>query len=260
MATVVFDVLGFLSNTLLRNNSTTLIFGIQTFQIVSNACCDFIAQCILIYRCWIVWGRDIRVLIIPSILAITCIATWLAERGALISYEKGEFLIAPWGITMILTSLAASMAVNTLVTGLIVYKILRLKMFMEYKPTLIERTLDSAGGIKLQYIVFIIIESGMMLFAIQLIRIVLTSLVDVAPVETELNLLGGLIIVMGIHQMLNGIAPTVILVRVSMKLSFHDEASFKELEASGSLHFNNPPSDSSTSLQESSEDIDIVAA
>ena len=56
-----------------------------------NACCDFTAQCIIvrinhsssihhlfyspksskIYRCWIVWGKNIRVVIIPSFLAIT---------------------------------------------------------------------------------------------------------------------------------------------------------------------------------------------
>ena len=56
-----------------------------------NACCDFTAQCIIvrinhsssiyllfyspktlkIYRCWIVWGKKIRVVIIPSFLAIT---------------------------------------------------------------------------------------------------------------------------------------------------------------------------------------------
>ena len=42
-----------------------------------------------------------------------------------------------------------------------------------------------------------------------------------------------------------GIAPTIILVRVSMKLSFDDTESFKE--AAGSLRFNNPSSDSNTS-------------
>ena len=56
-----------------------------------NACCDFTTQCIIvrinhssciyhlfyspkslkIYRCWIVWGKNIRVVIIPSFLAIT---------------------------------------------------------------------------------------------------------------------------------------------------------------------------------------------
>ena len=48
-----------------------------------------------------------------------------------------------------ITGLAASMAVNTLVTGLIVIKIL--KVFLEVKGamTSVERTLGSTGGIKL---------------------------------------------------------------------------------------------------------------
>ena len=57
-------------------------------QSIASGCCDFLAQCILvrinhctyhpfylpesskIYRCWIVWGQDIRVVIIPSFLAV----------------------------------------------------------------------------------------------------------------------------------------------------------------------------------------------
>ena len=54
--------------------------------------------------------------------------------------------------------------VNTLVTGLIVVKIL--KVFLEVKITLIEGTLGSAaGGPNYQHVAFIIIESGMALFA-----------------------------------------------------------------------------------------------
>ena len=65
------------------------------------------------------------------------------------------------------------MAVNTLVTGLIVFKIH--KVFLEVKATMtsIERTLSSTGGTKLRHIMFIIIESDMVLFAIQLVRLVL---------------------------------------------------------------------------------------
>jgi len=128
---------------------------------------------------------------------------------------------------------------------LIVFKIL--KVFLEYKPTSVERTLgslSSTGGSKLRHIIFIIIESGMALFAIQLVRVVLTSL----DLETGSNDITGpvlgLNLVIGIHQMLNGITPTIILVRTQMKLSFNDEESFKEVV--GSLHFNNPPSDLSS--------------
>ena len=70
-----------------------------------------------------------------------------------------------------ITSVATSMAVNALVTGMIVFKIL--KVFLEVNPILAELTLDSTGGSKLRHVIFVIIESGMTLFAIQLIRLVI---------------------------------------------------------------------------------------
>ena len=80
-----------------------------------------------------------------------------------------------------ITGLALSMAVNALVTGLIVFKIV--KVFLEVNPTLVELTLDSTGGSKLRHIIFIIIESGMALFAIQLIRLMFSIL----PMEWTLD-------------------------------------------------------------------------
>ena len=65
------------------------LLNLFIFQTVIAGSCDFIAQCILvrivkhctyhlfyspkfskIFRCWTVWGKDIRVVIIPSFLAI----------------------------------------------------------------------------------------------------------------------------------------------------------------------------------------------
>ena len=85
----------------------SMLSHIQIVQVVVNGLCDFIAQCILvrntthaynhsscnytiihyyspkfsqkkIYRCWIVWGKNIRVVIIPSFLAITFIGQSIA--------------------------------------------------------------------------------------------------------------------------------------------------------------------------------------
>ena len=69
------------------------------------------------------------------------------------------------------------MAVNALVTGLIIFKIL--KVFLEFEvKTSVERTLGSTvtGGTKLRHVIFVIIESGMALFIIQLIRILFYAL------------------------------------------------------------------------------------
>ena len=95
---------------------------------------------------------------------------------------------------MDLTGLTASMAVNALVTGLIVFKIF--KVFLEVNPILVELTLDSTGGSKLRHFVFVIIESGMTLLAIQLIRLVFSIL----PMEWTFDALE---YVVAINEMLN---------------------------------------------------------
>ena len=76
-----------------------------------------------------------------------------------------------------MTALATSMAVNTLVTGLIVFRIL--KVFLEVKrikPTSVERSLGSTRGTKLRHAMFVVIESNMALFAMQLVCVVLASI------------------------------------------------------------------------------------
>ena len=113
-----------------------------------------------------------------------------------------DLVIAPWGNTLSDAGLATSMVVNALTTGLIVLKIL--KVFLEFNPTSVERALGSLGsteGSKLRNVVFIIIESGMALFAIQLVRVVLAIMVTMHPVVSGPAV--GMELVMGIHQMLN---------------------------------------------------------
>jgi hypothetical protein len=81
---------------------------------------------------------------------------------------------------------------------------------------------------------FVMIESGMALFSIQLARVVTTALI-VEPESPSDSTLDAFNIIVGCHEMLNGIIPTIILVRVSMGLSFDDETSWKE--AAHSLRF-----------------------
>ena len=93
-----------------------------------------------------------------------------------------------------------AMAVNTLATGMIVFRILKAT---GVKPISVERNLGSTRDNKFRHIVFIIIESGMALLAIQLVRVVLgfTPVPDVP--ESLLIRVGLLDIVIVINQMLN---------------------------------------------------------
>ena len=135
---------------------------------------------------------------------------------------------------MTLTALAATMAVNTLVTGLIVFKIL--KVFLEVKQTLGPFS-SAAGRPNYQHIAFIIIESGMALFAIHLVRIVLTPLYEAwaaikAPEPSGINLAFDLAVVF--HQMLNVIIRSVHFYSFVLLITFTCRASLQQLFWCGS--------------------------
>ena len=141
------------------------------------------------------------------------VVTWLTE-GFSLKIDDGQPFIPPWGNTLSLTGLVASMVVNALVTSLIVLKIL--KVFLEVnKATSVDRTLgslSSTGGPKLQHIIFILIESGMALFAIQLVRVVITSLKE--SDQATLSLKNALNFVIATHEMLNVIIRSVHLLLI----------------------------------------------
>ena len=97
-----------------------------------------------------------------------------------------------------------SMTVNALVTGLIVFRIF--KVFREVKLSSEDQTLRATGGSKLRSVIFVIIESGMALLTIQLVRLVLSCgnlyMVDAVYRAYEL--------IVVTHQMLNVIIRSVI--------------------------------------------------
>jgi hypothetical protein len=124
---------------------------------------------------------------------------WIATSAS-IFIEKGEMDETEWGIILALPSLTTPMTVNALVTGLIVFRIF--KVFREVKSatTSDETSLGVTGGRKLRSIIFIIIESGMALFAIQLARLVLgfRGLSTTADADGD-----GYELIVGIYEMLN---------------------------------------------------------
>ena len=140
--------------------------------------------------------------------------TWIIEKWAEGSMEIDGLITQTYFLSsglklfrdiplnpVMITSFTVSMAVNAMVTGLIVFKIL--KVFLEVKPTSVERTLGSTKCSKLRHIAFIIIESGMALFAVQLIRVVLSCLPLQPSTVPAFNF------TIGINQMFNVIIRSV---------------------------------------------------
>ena len=112
-----------------------------------------------------------------------------------------------WGARIALTSLITSMTVNALVTGLIVFRIF--KVFREVKSvtTLEDQSLSITRGNKLRSVTFILIESGMALFAIQLARVIIT-IPSLLSTDTGYDVLES---ILAIHEMVNVIMSSVIV-------------------------------------------------
>ena len=110
---------------------------------------------------------------------------------------QGVIVTAEWGNRMVVAGIAMSMTVNALATGLIVLRIFKVLREVKAATTSDEQLLGATGGSKLQTIIFIVIESGMALFSIQLIRLVVTVLATNAATANAFQ------IIISIHQMLN---------------------------------------------------------
>ena len=119
-------------------------------------------------------------------------AIWLAQDGAE-DFVQDQYSYLAWYSKVNLTSIVLSMAVNALVTGLIGFRIVKATV------TSVERALGSTGNTtKLRHVIFVtIIESGMALFAIQLVRVMLYNL----TVQTGSDY--GYPLIIGINQMFN---------------------------------------------------------
>ena len=126
----------------------------------------------------------------------------------------------PIGWSFNLIALAATMAVNTLMTGLIAFKIL--KTFSEVKGTLGSFS-SAAGRPNYQHIAFIIIESGMALFATHLVRIVFTLLLATehySILDTGFTYEVAFPFIVSFHQMLNVIISSVLFYSFVLLMTF----------------------------------------
>ena len=103
---------------------------------------------------------------------------------------QGQVTIPNWSHTVILTGVIVSMTVNTLVTGFIVFRIFKV-VFQE-----VEKNLGATDGHKIWPIIFVLIESGMALLSIQLVRLATTTITTEGARDVH-------DIISGMHGMLN---------------------------------------------------------
>ena len=135
---------------------------------------------------------------------------WTTALGGQV-LEQDEFLTTLWSVVLTLTSLIASMTVNALATGLIVFRIF--KVFREVKDitTSAEESLGFTGGRKLRSVIFVIIESGMALLVIQVARVVLV-IFDISSTNENLAWQAAYNLITSIHEILNVITSPVMAI------------------------------------------------
>ena len=117
------------------------------------------------------------------------------------------------GSKLVLIGLIASMTVNAVVTGLIAFRIFDTFLEAESIATSDEEALGIIGGRKVRSIIFIIVESGLALFAIQLARALVTG-GTYGPPEPGQQMAANnhLNYIASIHEMLNVTILSVIVI------------------------------------------------
>jgi len=116
----------------------------------------FVGDSILIFRCWIVYGRSWLVIALPVIL-------WLGTTvcGAMTIYVEstlgstGKLLNASTLVPFITSMLCLTLATNVLTTSLIVYRIWTIRRSLKHRTAI-------AGNSPLTSVVIVLIESGLM--------------------------------------------------------------------------------------------------
>jgi len=171
---------------------------------------DFISQSVLIYRCWVMWNRKLLLIVLPSLVALTSLATSLTLVVQLSLFRNDLQNVNPptWFFPMGVASFSLSLTVNTIVTGLLVLKLVLLHR--EIRRSLPDSSTHK--GYDLLPVISVLIESGMFTFIGQLVWVVLFRLQS-----PGFNAVGSPI------TMIYGITPTIIIVRVSKKTSYDNQ-------------------------------------
>ncbi|GJE85447.1 hypothetical protein PsYK624_015260 [Phanerochaete sordida] len=169
---------------------------------------DFLGDLILIYRCYIIWGRNYYITIIPLLTA---------SSGLICAAVVGHFV---WGTTgstampsivpLALASFILPLCTNVMVTGLIIGRI----WWMSKDTALYELPTRSTTRAAIS----VMIESGALYFIVQLIFVVIFGINHPAEV-----------IMILIATQTYGIASTLILIHVGLGLSWEQTVQLSTL-------------------------------
>jgi len=165
---------------------------------------DFIGQLIIIVRCWLLWDKNYWVTIVPSLCALAGLGCILGIPPILLNLDPNAPVapksLVPLGQAGYILPLCA----NVMVTMLICLRIWYLSP--RKKANMASARIPSGSGLAA---INIVVESGMLYLAAQLTYTVLFTMGHPAQAIAAL-----------MAVQIYGIAPTLIVIRVSLGLSY----------------------------------------
>ncbi|KAJ6535091.1 hypothetical protein B0H19DRAFT_1184935 [Mycena capillaripes] len=163
---------------------------------------DWCSQLILIYRCYLVWGRNVWVVILPFLMSLATVACGVGLIGLVLSINPSAPQ-APAAIVPVGTAgFSLSLCLNFIVSALIVGRIWHVSR-QNHRHGIAHSVSSVQGAIG------IVVESGLLFLVAQFVFVVLFAIAHPAqavlvPVATQIY----------------GISPTLIIVRVGMGASY----------------------------------------
>ncbi|KAJ7274749.1 hypothetical protein C8J57DRAFT_1312677 [Mycena rebaudengoi] len=168
------------------SEETHLLVGADTIWLLT----DFFSQLLLLYRCYLVWGKSIWVVILPLLIALASISCGLAVTGLLISISptapQAPAALVPIGDAYAALSLILNFIVSTLIVGRIWW--MTREGSISHSTALIQNAIG------------IVIESGFLFLAIQLVFVILFAIAHpaqavVEPIATQIYVTSPMLIV-----------------------------------------------------------------
>lgn len=162
---------------------------------------DLVGDLVLVYRCWMLWGKNYYVVILPLLSAFAGFGCIMEVLHLIIVTDPTAPAPPPAIMTLGLAGYILPLATNVVVTSLIVYRIWISSHVVKESPVVIGQGASHRA-------MMLIIESGALYLIIQFVFVVLFAIQHPA--------LG---IVAVIATQIYGIAPTLIIIRVGLGIS-----------------------------------------
>ncbi|KAJ8496206.1 hypothetical protein ONZ51_g1251 [Trametes cubensis] len=168
--------------------------------------CDLLGDAMLVYRCWLMWSDHRWVVVLPILSAIAGFVC-LCQVAHFVATLSPTSPVPPAAVVPLTTAgYALPLCTNAMATGL-----LALKIWMMTRT----RHVTSGGGYRLHrsvrlagHVIAVIVESGLIYLATQLVLVVLVSIKH--PAEAIVGV---------IAVQVYGIAPTLIVIRCTLGIT-----------------------------------------